>query len=149
MKIEHEIDVEGLKKIIDEALDFNENEMIFGQLSAVTTAKKELEASLKKVEEVEKEAKGLINAKAKALYGTDWKVIAGRGYKITRSNTGAVYTTNPEVKVSKKFLKVVESVDTKAVELALEKTEKLPKGIEYNPKRGESLRITVDENTKD
>lgn len=143
MKIEHEIDLKTLHKAIEEALSFKDNEMLFGQLSSITSAKDELKNLLDKVEKIELEAKGLINSKAKALHGDDWQVITGKGYKILRSPTGAVFTRNPDVKVSKKFLKVVESIDTDAVKAELDKTEKLPKGIELNPTRGETIKITI------
>lgn len=146
--IEIKIDEQELKSSIEGFISYQDNEELFSKLSSVVKAKKELLDALEKIEAIEKESKGIINSKAKSLYGSDWKVIAGKGYKITRSSTGAVYTINPEVKVNKKFLKVIESIDTKAVELELEKTEKLPKGIEYNPQRGESLRITIDENSE-
>lgn len=143
IEINHTIDEDELKSIINQALDFKENEMLFGQLAAVSIAKKELKDSLDKIEKIETEAKGLINSKAKALYGNDWQVITATKYKILRSKTGAVYTLNPDIPVSKKFIKVVQSIDTDAVKAQLEKTEKLPKGIELNPTRGESIGITI------
>jgi len=149
IEIDIKIDDQEVKDSLEGFVSYQDNEELFSKLSSIATAKKQLTDALEQVESIEKQAKGIINSKAKTLYGTDWKVIAGKGYKITRSKTGAVYMINPDIKVSKKFLKVVESVNTEAVELALEKTEKLPKGIEYNSKRGESLRITVDENTED
>ncbi len=143
MKIEHEIDLKALHEAIDEALDLKDNEMLFGQLSSITSAKNDVKELLDKVEKIELEAKGLINSKAKALYGNDWQVISGKGYKILRSPTGSVFTRNPDVKVSKKFIKIVESIDTDAVKAELDKTEKLPKGIELNPSRGETIKITI------
>ena len=143
MKIEHEIDLKALHKAIDEALDLKDNEMLFGQLSSITSAKNDVKEILDKVEKIELEAKGLINSKAKALYGNDWQVISGKGYNILRSPTGSVFTHNPDVKVHKKFIKIVESIDTDAVKAELDKTEKLPKGIELNPSRGETIKITI------
>lgn len=143
MKIEHEINLENLHKTIEESLNFNDNEMLFGQLSSITTAKNEIKDLLDKVEKIELEAKGLINSKAKALYGNDWQVISGKGYKILRSPTGAVFTRNPAIKVDKKFIKIVESINTDAVKAELDKTEKLPTGIELNPDRGETIKITI------
>lgn len=141
--LNYEINEEELAKSINEAIKLEDNEEMFNQLCAVKRAKLELEEALEKLEKIESIAKGFINSKAKQLYGNDWQTIASKNYKITRSKTGNIYVINPEIKVSKKFLKIVESIDTKLVDAELEKTQKLPKGIELNPSRGDSIRITL------
>lgn len=148
--LHYELDTEALAHIIEAASELNDNEQIFAKLVELTTIKTEIQDILDIVEKAEREAKDAIKTKAKTLYGNDWQAIKGNGYKISRVPTGSVYTLNPDVKVKKEFLEIKESVNTKAVELELEKTGKLPKGIEINPKRGESIRITVklDENTE-
>ena len=139
----YEIDEVKLSNTISEALNLNDNDSVFSELAAVTKAKKELQDALETLEKIEVVAKGLINSKAKQLYGEDWQTIVGQGYKITRSKTGAVYTRNPDIPTPKKFIKIVESLDTKLIDAEFDKTGTLPKGVEINPTRGESIRITI------
>ena len=113
------------------------------QLTTITKAKNELKDLLEIVEKHESAAKMIINARAKQLYGSDWQAIAGDGFKISRSFTGAVYTLNPDYNTPKKFLKIVTSVDAKAVDAYRDEKNKLPVGVELNPTRGESIRITI------
>jgi len=137
------IDDDHLKEAIAKSADL-EHEQAFAALADITKAKKELADALETLEGVEREVKYTIDDRAKALYGTDWQAIAGDGYKITRSKTGAVYVINPEVKPAKKFLKITETVNAKAIEAELEAHDgKLPRGIEYNPSRGTMIRITL------
>jgi len=138
-----EINEEKLAESINDAIKLDDNEQMFNHLCEVKRTKMELEDALEKLEKIEIVAKGLINSKAKQLYGNDWQTIVGKGYKITRSSTGNVYVRNPEIKVSKKFIEIKESLLTKEIDLEIEKTGKLPKGIEVNPNRGESIRITI------
>jgi hypothetical protein len=141
--LNYEINEEELAKTINEAINLNDNDQMFGNLCEVKRAKKDLEEALEKLDTIESIAKGFIDSKARQLYGNDWQTIVGKGYKITRSSTGNVYVRNPDIPVNKKFLKIVESLDTKAIDAELEKTQKLPKGIEVNPSRGTSIRITL------
>jgi len=143
LSLNYEINEEELAKSINEAIKLDDNEQMFNHLCEVKRAKLELEDALEKLEKIEVVAKGLINSKATQLYGNDWQTVVGKGYKITRSSTGNVYVRNPDLPVSKKFLKIIESLDTKAIDIELEKTQKLPKGIEVNPSRGTSIRITI------
>lgn len=143
MKLDLEIDVDGLKEAIAGASKLDSNFEVFKQLSSVAHAKKQVADLLEQVEVVEAEAKGLINSKATALYGPAWTAIAGEGYKITRSPTGSVYTRAPDVPVDDKFVEVKEVLLTKEIDAEIEKTGKLPEGIELNPSRGTSIRITV------
>lgn len=141
--LNYELNEEELARSINEAIKLDDNEEMFNHLCNVKRAKSELEDALEKLENIEIIAKGLINSKAKELYGIDWQTIASKNYKITRSKTGNIYVRNPEISVNKKFLKIVESLDTKAIDAELEKTQKLPKGVEVNPNRGDSIRITI------
>jgi hypothetical protein len=141
MKIEAEINLDWLREQIEKATELTGDEEFFEQLSAVEVVKKQLKDVEDQIKTVEAEAKGMINARAKALYGNDWQVISGKHVKITRSKTGDVYTINGTP--SAKFVKVKKSVDSKLVDEYVVKNSKLPKGIEINDKRGESLRITV------
>ena len=143
ISLNYEIDEEQLAQTVNEAINLEDNEQMFEQLSAVAKAKCELKDALEKLETIEVVAKGLINSKAKQLYGTDWQTIVGKGYKITRSKTGNVYIHNPDIPVNKKFIELKESLLTKVIEEEIEKTGKLPKGIEVNPNRGESIRIAI------
>lgn len=140
---EIKIDEEALKNSIQEADDLNNNEEMFEKLTQIAVAKKELSEALDQITSIESLAKSEIDSRAKTLYGINWQAIAGSGYKISRSFTGAVYNINPEVKPNKKYLVVKETVNTKAVEAELEMSGKLPKGIEPNKSRGSMLRITL------
>lgn len=141
IKIETEIDIDALTNSIEEAIDLNDNELIFDRLVEVERIKKQATDVLDKVATVEAEVKSLINAKANQLYGNEWEAVKGKNYKITKSPTGAVYSIAG--KVQNKFKIVKESVDTKAVTQYIKEKGKLPAGLEYNPSRGHSIRITV------
>lgn len=143
MIINHEVDLEVLKNVIEGATDLNDNNEMFKSLTQITNAKKELKDILDELEKYEVGAKNLITQKARQLYGKDWQTITGQGYKITRSSTGNIYVRNPDLPVSKRFIELKESLLTKVIDAELEKTGKLPKGIELNPSRGESIRITI------
>ena len=137
------IDDEALKASISEAGDLNNNEAMFEKLTEITKAKKELADALDQITSLESLAKSEIDSRAKTLYGKDWQAIAGAGYKISKSYTGAVYNISPDVKPAKKYLVIKESINTKVVEAELEVSGKLPKGIEPNKSRGTSIRITL------
>lgn len=146
IKIELEIDLEALKEVIDKSKDLNDNQELFSQLVEVYRAKKQISDVLDQLISIETEAKGFIKAKADALYSNEWSAIKGNGYKITKSSTGSVFNILPDAKPPKKFLVIKESLDSKLVEAHIKETGKLPKGIEYNPSRGHSIRVTVNEN---
>ena len=140
---EIKIDDEALKANILEATDLNDNEAMFERLTEIAKAKKELSDALDQITSLESLAKSEIDSRAKTLYGNDWQAIAGSGYKISKSYTGAVYNISPDVKPAKKYLVIKESINTKVVEAELEVSGKLPKGIEPNKSRGTMLRITL------
>lgn len=146
VKLELEINIDELRDIITESKDLNDNEQLFNNLVQFARAKKKINDLLDQIISIEEDAKGLIKSKALALYGNGWQAIKGKGYKISRSQTGAVFSVLPDVKPPKDFLVVKESLDSKKVEQFIKETGKLPKGIEYNPSRGSSLRITVADN---
>lgn len=137
------INDDELKQAIASAKDLNDNEAAFAELSKVSQVKKQIKDVLDTLESIEAEAKSEIDSRAKALYGSDWQAIAGRGYKISRSRTGSVYTINPEIKPLKKYLVIKETVNTKLVEAEVEVNGKLPKGIEINPSRGTMIKVTI------
>ena len=137
------IDDEALKSSILEATDLNDNEAMFAKLTEISKAKKELSDALDQITSLESLAKSEIDSRAKTLYGNDWQAIAGAGYKISRSFTGAVYNISPDVKPAKKYLVIKESINTKVVEAELEVSGKLPKGIEPNKARGTMIRISL------
>lgn len=144
IKLELEIDIDELKETINNAVDLNDNEEVFNSLVQFARAKKQINALYDELIGIEDTAKSLIKSKASALYGNNWQAIKGRGYKISRSQTGPVF--NIDGKPPKQFVVIKESLDSKLVENYIKETGKLPKGISYNPSRGSSLRITVDEN---
>lgn len=141
IKIQAEIDVQALRKQLESATKIEDGEQFFETLSQVYKAKAELDAAYDLIKSIETDAKGLIDAKATALYGTSWSAISGEHFKITKSKTGDVYSI--EGKPAKKFLKVKTSVDSKAVEEYVLNKSKLPAGIVVNDQRGTSLRITI------
>jgi len=134
------IDIGALKKAVEEATKLEDDQDFFLQMGSVAGLKKLVKDVLEEVEAVEQDVKGLVNTKAKALYGNDWQVISGDHFKITRSKTGDLYLINGTP--APQFIKVKKSVDSRAIEEYVAKNDKLPKGIEINDQRGESLRIT-------
>jgi hypothetical protein len=145
IKLDLEIDLEALKDVVEKAKDLNDNEELFSQLVEVYRVKKQVGDILDQLTSIETEAKGFIKAKADAIYGSEWTAIKGKGYKITKSSTGSVFNILPDVKPPKQFLVIKESLDSKLVENFIKEKGKLPKGIEYNPSRGSSIRVTVNE----
>lgn len=137
------INDDELKQAIASAKDLNDNEAAFAELAKVSQIKKQIKDVLDTLEGIEADAKNEIDGRAKALYGNDWQAIAGKGYKITRSRTGSVYTINPEIKPLKKYLVIKETVNTKLVDAEVEVNGKLPKGIEINPSRGTMIKVTI------
>lgn len=144
IKIEAEFDLDKLRDIIEKAKDLNDNPKLFKNLVEIEKIKNEAKDIVEQVEKIQTEAKGLIDSKAKALYGNSWEGIKGNGYKISRSPTGSVFDIIGTVQ--KKFKVVKESVDTKLVEKYIKEKGKLPAGLEYNKSRGHSIRITVKDN---
>lgn len=143
ISINYELNPDEFATSLAEAEKLENAEGMIEQLTKITKAKKELKDLLETVEKYESAAKGLINSRAKTLYGQDWQAIAGDGFKITRSKSGAIYTRNPDIPVNKKFIEVKESINTKAVDAYFDEKEALPKGIELNPTRSEVIRITI------
>lgn len=141
--INAEIDLEAVQKIADDALTLDNNAELFAKLAEFAGVKGQLDEALDAIKKVEIEIKSIINAKAKQLYGHSWQAIAGPGYKISRSFTGAKYEqvgAAPE-----QFIVIKQSVDSKAVDNFVKAHSALPEGIAVNQGRGESIRITVKE----
>ena len=144
IKIEAEIDIKSLKSSSEDAADLNDNEEVFNKLIEVYRVKKQAEDILDSLKTIEETVKSAIKSRATELYGPEWEAVKGKNYKITRSETGAVFSVAG--KVQKKFIVVKESVDTKAVNQYIKEKGKLPTGLEYNATRGSSIRITVHDN---
>ena len=145
VKIEAEFNLDNLREQIDAAKDIKDNEAFFEQLTLVQKVKNELKQLDDAITSIDQEAKGLLNNKAKSLYGDNWQVVKGERFKITRSKTGDMYLLTDSA--SPKFVKVKKSVDSKAVDAYVTEKGKLPKGIEVNDQRGESVRIVINENS--
>lgn len=143
MKIEYLLDIDKLKTLINEASNLNDNNDFFKKLSEINKAKNELKDILEDVDSIESEIKSVINGRAKQLYGNDWQVIKGKGYKLSRYFSGDIFSREEDTKINKKYLKIVERLDSKAIEDDIVKTGALPKGLLYNPSRNEVIRITV------
>jgi hypothetical protein len=138
-----EIDIDTLRQALESAPKLDDESAVFEQLSLVARSKSLINDALEQVERIEQLAKQIINSKAKELYGRDWVVIKGDGYKINRVLGGAVYEINGIPK--KDFIVVKESPDTKKIEIYREINSKLPDGISLNEHRSESIRIKVNE----
>lgn len=145
--INAELDLEALQKIADDALTLDDNAELFAKLAEFATAKGQIDEALDAIKRAEVQVKGIINAKAKQLYGNNWQAIAGPGYKISRSFTGAKYEQTGAA--PEQFIIIKQSVDSKAVDNYVKANSALPEGIEINQARGESIRITVKEVERD
>ena len=122
-----DIDVDALKVAVEKATKIDDAESFFEELTQIQRAKMDIKKLTDDLYSIEQDVKGLINTKAKALYGGDWQVIKGEHFKITRSKTGDVYLVNGTPNA--KFTKVKVSVDSKAVDEHVIEHDKLPKGI--------------------
>lgn len=146
--INAEFDLALIRDTVEAATRIEDDQEVFEQLAGIQQVKKQLAELDDLVKSVEAEAKSAIKSKAKALYGDDWQAIEGDNFKITRSATGSVYSIVG--KPGRKFVKVKESVDTDAVEEhMLAHDGQLPSGIEVNPSRGESIRISMKASDED
>ncbi len=141
MKIEAEFDLEGFKNALESTKTIKGDEEFFTKLGAIDVLKSQLKTVSDELISLETEAKGLIDARAKALYGDNWQVIDGERVKIVKSPIGSVYDIADTT--SAKFVVVKKSANTKAIEDFVVKNSKLPKGVELNPDRGWSMRIKV------
>lgn len=141
ININAKIDLKKLKSQIEKSTKIEDGEKFFESLTEVYRIKAEIGAVLDQIISIETEAKGLINSKAKALYGNEWQAISGEKFKITRSRTGEVYTITGQA--PPRFVKVKKTVDSKAVDNYVAEKGKLPTGIEINDQRGESIRVTL------
>jgi len=142
-----EIDLDEVNNIVSEALKLEDNAELFTKLAEFAKIKKQIADAVDAIDRVEVDIKGVINAKAKQLYGNDWQAIAGPGYKISRSFTGAKYEHVGEA--SEEFIVTKLSINSKAVDTYVKEHSDLPTGIAVNSARGESIRITVKDNGND
>ena len=145
LELKLSIDLEAIIKAVEDSKTLEDNELVFAKLSQFAFDRKQVDAFNDAFEEVERMVKQVINDKAKALYGPEWKAIAGKGYKISRSPTGSMYEISDPSKVDDKFLKVKLSTDSKAVDEFIKANSKLPEGLIYAPNRGESIRIKIND----
>lgn len=143
VEVDVQADVDELLELITKVKDLEDSEELFKKLSGIQTVKDALGRAQDIVTSAEGQVKTAINDKAKSLYGNQWQVIAGNGYKITRSMTGSVYDIADIEAIDDKLTTTKTTVNTKAVEKAIQETGKLPEGVELNPKRGESIQIKV------
>ena len=142
-----EIDLDEVNNIVSEALKLEDNAELFTKLAEFAKIKKQIADAVEAIDRVEVDIKGVINAKAKQLYGNDLQAIAGPGYKISRSFTGAKYEHVGEA--SEEFIVTKLSINSKAVDTYVKEHSDLPTGIAVNSARGESIRITVKDNGND
>lgn len=140
--ITFEFDPDELKAEIENADSLENNVAVFKQLSRIAKVKAELGVAQDIIKSLEAQAKVEINNRAKATISPNWQVIAGDGYKITRSSTGTKYdVADPEK--AKDYVKVEIKPDSEKIKAFQEANSTLPDGIALNPERGETIRITV------
>lgn len=132
---------EDCLEAIKQAASLKDNQQLFHDLAEIAQVKNSLKEIIDEVDAVDRQVKQTINDRAKALYGSDWDVISGDGFKISRSFTGAVYEVTGTPK--KAFLKIVTNADSGAIDEYIKQHSKLPEGIALNENRGESIRITI------
>lgn len=140
-EIKAEFDLDKFRQEIEASKQIKGDENYFSQLAKIEEVKAQIKRLQDELISIEVQAKGLIDAKAKALVGDNWQVIAGEGFKITRSPTGSVYDIVGSP--SPKFVIVKKAVDTKVVDEYIAKRAKLPKGIAVNEERNYSIRINL------
>lgn len=141
IQIDVTVNLDEVLEAIKNADSLQDNEKMFEYLSKIQEVKNKFEQEQEKLENVEKDIKAAINDKAKALYGNDWSAIKGEKFKITRSYSGSVFEITE--KTPEKFLIIKKSPNTKAIQAYMQEKNKLPAGVDYNPKRSEVIRITV------
>jgi hypothetical protein len=143
IELKFEVDLKALLESIAKSGDLGNDPEVFNALAEVERVKASFKAAQKKLDEIEKQAKEVINGRAKALYGDNWSVIKDSEdrYKILRTPTGSVFEATDDA--DDEFLKLQISVDTDKVETFIKENSKLPEGIQYNPNRGQSIRINV------
>lgn len=138
-----EIKLAPITQAIEKSKDLKADRKVFTELAQVALARKEVEDILDQIEAVEREVKLAVNARAKALYGEDWTAVQGPGFKFSRSFGGSIYDIPEPAKVDTKFLKVTVRPNTDKINEFRETKNALPDGIELNPNRNESIKITV------
>ena len=69
-----EIDLDEVNNIVSEALKLEDNAELFTKLAEFAKIKKQIADAVEAIDRVEVDIKGVINAKAKQLYGNDWQL---------------------------------------------------------------------------
>jgi hypothetical protein len=142
------IDLDAITEAVENSGNLNDNQEVFKQLAVIQKAKDQLGEAADAITSIESTVKSTINSKAKALYGDEWAAIKGDGYKITRSGTGPVYEIVDTKAVADNFLKKKVTVDSDAVKDFIKANNTLPTGTDYTKQRGESIRITIQDDTE-
>lgn len=138
------LDLSKFKEVIDRIKEVKTDEQFFMGLSSIAIAKNLLKDALETVEGYEAEAKGLIKAKATALYGPDWKVIEAERFKIVRSFSGQLYEIVDEDNLDPDMVRVKFMPNSKNIETYREANDNtLPAGIAINEHRTEVIKVSV------
>lgn len=143
VKINATLDLQASLDAIKASKTLKDDKLVFEKLAEFQAVKDQLAAAKEQLDDVEQQVKQAINDRAKATYGNQWDSIVSDGYKITRSFTGSVFNVGDPAKVGDEFLKVELKPETKKIEDYIKSKGSLPEGLDYNPDRGESIRITV------
>lgn len=143
INIDVEINLQDILEAVANSGDLSEDQRVYEGLAQIEQIKKLFAEAESKIREVEKQVKSAINGRAMAIYGDTWTVIKGDKFKITRVKTGAVYEADDNA--DDDFLKLKVEVNSRKVDEYIKAHSTLPGGITYNPNRGESLRIALND----
>lgn len=135
------IDLDGIRDAIKDSAKL-EDRALYEKLSEIDHAKQAIKAVEEEVDAVDKEAKKLIDIKAKEVHGPNWEAIKGDGFKIGRQlSGGSVYIIDPN-SADKRYQTVKVTPNTDAINGYREEHEdKLPEGVKENENR--NYRVTI------
>jgi hypothetical protein len=139
--LHYQVDDQAIRNLISEAAELENNDQLFGRLAEIARIKQDFKDVEEVLDKLELDIKAEISAKAKALYGPDWKAIKGPRYKIIRSSTGSIYEITGEP--APELVEIKRSLNSKLVDEYVKAKGELPDGVGYNPIRGQAIRITV------
>lgn len=137
-----EIDVDSIRRAIKDSAKL-EDQPLFKALSQISDAEEAVKAVLAEVDQVKKDARALIDQRARKVIGENWKAIKGEGFKITKVAQGASYLVD-EDQVDKSVVKIEVKPDSKKIDAYEKENGELPKGVQVNPERGFRIDIKGD-----
>ena len=131
--------INSLEQILAIAPTLEDEAQFLAGLSAVSFAKKQLHEGLAKVEELEAQAKTLINDRLKAT-DPEWTLRESEHYKITRQLLDTDHNISP--KTVAKFVKTKKTANDPAIrEYRDTHNGKLPAGVSIRVAAHESIKV--------